>query len=81
MNPCVDLGAQHAAQTIRQLKVLHHSAKSIASYLGVQCIHDDSNIIPGQRRVHGLTLQLLQGHDRRDLAFRDQLLAEVEQGR
>lgn len=81
MNPCVDFGSQHAAQTIRQLKVLHHGSKSIASHLGVQRIDDDLDIVPRQRAVQGFSLQALQGHDRRNLAFRDQLLAEVEQGR
>jgi len=81
MNPCVDLGPQHTAQTIRQLKVLHHRSESIASHLGVQCVDDDLDIVPGQRVVQGLSLQALKGHDRRNLAFRDQLLAEIEQGR
>lgn len=76
----IDLGAEHAAQTIYQLKVLDYSAEAVAADLGVERVHDDLDIIASQRRVQLVVLETLQRHDGCDLSFCHELSTEVEEG-
>ena len=73
------LTINNTRHTIYQLKILDNGTKAITANLCIQRLKDEPNVVTRQRPIHVMRLEILQGHDGRDLTLDDELTTQVEQ--
>lgn len=71
--------AQHAAEAVHELEILHNSAETVTPNLSKQRIHDSFHVLPSETGVQFVVLQTLECHDWCNLAVSDELATQVQQ--